>query len=118
MKLSEGEVVSVLKRLADILKRKGKPGSKIAIKHRDNNDYCKIVKTLDRLGYGYEELLKELGRLEFKHYHNTATDCRGLQLHSFILPIEGENIYVKFEFIISSETNEDKINLISFHEDE
>jgi len=118
MVLSEGEVADVLNRVADILKRKGTSESKIAIKHRANEDYYKITKTQEKLGYGNEEFLKELGRLEIKHYHNTTTDILGHQLHSFVLPIEKENIYIKFDLSISRNTTEDKIYLISFHKNE
>lgn len=110
--------MGVLQRLKEIIARDGPASMKIKTKHRGNDDYFKVVKTLDKYGFDDSDLLSVLGKLEFKDYHNSIPIQQGLYLHSFITTIEVEDVYIKFSIIISYETGEDMILLYSFHTDE
>src|SRR5574344_1971020 len=115
IKLSKEQVVEVLQRLREIIAREGPAPTKIKIKHRGNDDYFKVVKTQDKYGFDASDLLRVLGKLEFKDYHNSIPIQQGLYLHSFITTIEVEDVYIKFSIILSYETGKDTILLYSFH---
>jgi hypothetical protein len=111
--ISNEEVEEVIDNLKEIIQSPDSYGSKLRIEPR-NDSYDKIYKTIDKYGFGSNDILKIFSELKPENYHNTIETSDGLKLHSFIYHLE-EDLYIKFRFKIIDKDGREIIMLISFH---
>jgi hypothetical protein len=113
--LPKEEVVKVLQQVHQIVIRRPELGTRLIYEER-GNEYDNRDRWLSELGFQSKDVLNLLDHLKVEDYHNSTIVGEKQYLHSFLIRID-KRYYVKFEFVILGELDEDvpTISLVSFH---